>query len=265
MYLTDQQLAYFHTFGFLALPGLFAGDIETVTEWFEDLWARHGGGHGGKAHDGMARSVLAPFIDQDEHLSTLVDDPRIIGIASSLLGEDFNYMGSDGNYYVGDTRWHSDGWRPNGVPHIKIAFYLDPVTAQSGCLRVIPGSCYTQDAYASQLQAVLGKSEEIVGIAGRDVPAFALETRPGDIVLFDWNCKHAAFGGGNRRRMFTINLSQRYPASRIPELRDMVAGAARFWRDRAYGDAMVRTAGPGRMRHLRAAPGERGPPARTRA
>ena len=35
--------------------------------------------------------------------STLLDDPRIHDIAASILGDDFNYMGSDGNFYVGDT------------------------------------------------------------------------------------------------------------------------------------------------------------------
>jgi hypothetical protein len=50
--------------------------------------------------------------------------------------------------------------------------------------------------------------------------------------------------------MFTINLCQRYPEERIQELRDYVSGAARFWIDRVYGPAMVRTAGQQRQRHL---------------
>ena len=50
--------------------------------------------------------------------------------------------------------------------------------------------------------------------------------------------------------MFTINLCQRYPADLLPELRETIAGAARFWIERAYGETMVRTAGPARMRHL---------------
>ncbi len=194
---------------------------------------------------------LVPFIDQHERLCALLDDPRIAGIASALLGEDFNYMGSDGNYYVGDTRWHSDGWRTNGMLHIKMAFYLDPVDANSGCLRVIPGSCYTDDAFSKALQgAKLRESDETLGVPGRDIPAYPLETQPGDLILFNHNTKHASFGGGNRRRMFTINLSQRYPVELLPELRDTIGGASRFWLDRAFGETMVRTAGPARMVHL---------------
>ncbi len=250
MHLSDQQLAYFKTFGFLAFPGLFAPDIAAITQAFEDVWQRHGGGHGGTTHEGKARSALVPFIDQDEQLCALLDDPRILGIASSLLGDDFNYMGSDGNFYVGDTRWHSDGWRTNGMLHIKMAFYLDPVGADSGCLRVIPGSCYTDDQYARTLQATIGQSQDTWGISGKEVPAVALETQPGDLILFNHNTKHAAFGGGTRRRMFTINLCQHYPAELLPELRDTIGGVSRFWVERAYGETMIRTAGPERMRHL---------------
>src|SRR5262249_855375 len=162
-------------------------------------------------------------IDQSERLASLIDDPRILGIAVSLLGEDFNYMGSDGNYYAGDTGWHSDG-RHKDTRHIKIAFYLDSLTRTTGCLRVIPGSHLIQDEYAQRLQKQVGRSQENWDLSGRDVPAVALETQPGDLVCFNHNTKHAAFGGGGRRRMFTINLCQRYPEERVQELRDYISG-----------------------------------------
>ncbi len=250
MYLSEQQRNFFQTFGFLGFPGLLADYIDTITQAFEDIWQTHGGGHSGRAHDGTARSALVQFVDQDERLCALLDDPRISGIAAGLLGDDFNYMGSDGNFYVGDTRWHSDGWRTNGVRHIKMAFYLDPVGANSGCLRVIPGSCHTEDHFAQLLQAQTGKSQDLWGIDGSAVPAIPLETQPGDLILFDHNTKHAAFGGGNRRRMFTMNLCQHYPDELLPELRSTIGGSARFWIERVYGEKMISTAGPERMRHL---------------
>ena len=42
-----------------------------------------------------------------------------------------------------------------------------------------------------------------------DVPAMALETNPGDVVIFNQGTKHSAWGGGKRRRMFTINCTLR--------------------------------------------------------
>ena len=247
--LTKEQLAFFNTFGFLSFPGLLDDRIERIIAEFEILWAKQGGGHFGQPHDGKRRSCIAPCIDQSVYLSTMLDDPRLEGIAASILGEDFNYMGSDGNLYAGDTGWHSDGWHRDLV-HIKMAFYLDPVGRDSGCLRVIPGSHKIGDKFADDLQRDIYQVEKNWALHGRDVPAVALETKPGDVVLFNHNTKHAAFGGSARRRMFTMNCCQRFPASKLPELRDYLAGGARFWVEKAYADPMRNTAGPRRMGHL---------------
>ncbi len=47
-----------------------------------------------------------------------------------------------------------------------------------------------------------------------------------------------------------MNCCRRYPEDRLQELRDILAGEARFWLERAYGEPMIRTAGPERMTHL---------------
>ena len=247
--LSEQQHNFFETFGYLGFPGLMADRAAEIDRAFEGVWGERGGGHNGQPHAGTARSCIVPFIDQSAVLSSLLDDPRIHGIATALLGEDFNYMGSDGNYYVGDTRWHSDGWHP-AIRHIKIAFYLDPLTAQTGALRVIPGSHRLGEGFADHLQGTIRQSDALWGIDGPAVPAIALETKPGDVLCFNHNTKHAAFGGGQARRMFTINLCQRYPEENLPQLRDYISGAARFWIERVYGPQMVGTATPQRMRHL---------------
>lgn len=247
--LTDQQIAFFNTFGYIAFSGLLANSIEEITAEFEAVWQDRGGGHNGKAHDGKARSCIVPFIDQRARLSALIDDPSILAIATALLGDDFNYMGSDGNYYVGDTQWHSDGWHSD-IRHIKIALYLDRLTRDTGCLRVIPGSHVVGDQFTEKLQAGIRKSQDMWGVGGQDVPAIALEVTPGDVLVFNHNIKHAAFGGNDHRRMFTINLCQRYPENKLEDLRKYIAGAARFWIDEAYGPAMISTATPQRMTHL---------------
>ena len=72
-----------------------------------------------------------------------------------MLGPGYTFEASDSNLYVGDTGWHGDyGWYPSMLqeggpdpkfvksryhPGLKLAFYLDPVTRDTGCLRVIPG------------------------------------------------------------------------------------------------------------------------------
>jgi len=98
MELTQQQLDFFDTFGFLKFSGLVADRIDEITEEFVALFIERGGGHNGQPHDGSKRSCIAAFIDQTERLSALIDAPTILGAAKSLLGDDFNYKGSDGNY-----------------------------------------------------------------------------------------------------------------------------------------------------------------------
>ena len=77
------------------------------------------------------------MLDHSERLCTLLDDARVLGIAGAILGDDFNYAGGDGDFWVGDTPWHPDGNYPD-LFAIKFAFYLDPLTRDTGCLRVLP-------------------------------------------------------------------------------------------------------------------------------
>ena len=123
MTLSDQQVTFFETFGYLAFPGLFAEEVEAITAEFERIWADHGGGHNRQTHDHQRRSALVPFIDQNEYLSALLDDPRVDGVASALLGDDYNYEASDGNFYVGDT-----DCTPTGSPAGNTASSSSPST-----------------------------------------------------------------------------------------------------------------------------------------
>ena len=82
------------------------------------------------------------------------------------------------------------------------------------------------------------------------MPAIALASNPGDVVVFNQNTKHSAWGGNDRRRMFTINCTAHYADDEIPLLRNEVSALARFWIDSVYGEAMLRTATPDRMVHL---------------
>ena len=242
-HLDQNQLDFFDTFGYLAFPGLFNDCIDKIIEEFEDIWVKSG-----RTHDGINRSALIQFPDQSEYLSSLLDDHRIHDIASSLCGEDFNYFTGSGNYYVGDTSWHSDGYNQRPVKSIKLAFYLDPVTKNSGALRVIPGSHRNIDSFGDLLESHL--TSDIFGMTGDQIPAVALESNPGDVLVFNHRIKHSSWGGSDARRMFTMNFSERYPDHLIGNLKDFLSGEARFFIDRMHGPEMIKTATPERMHHL---------------
>ncbi len=265
--MTEQQARFFDVFGFLSFPGLFAAEAEAITQASEAVWAEHGGGHNQRPHDEEQNSALLPFIDQHPYLCALLDDERVEGIGAGLLGDDFNYMSSDGNYFVGDTVWHSDGYnRAPGYRSIKLAFYLDAVGRHSGCLRVVPGSHRIGEAYAESVHETIPTSgsnntQEKWGIPGTDVPSVDLEVQPGDLVVFNHRIKHASFGGGTRRRMFTVNLQQRFRDEDEHLLRECIGNLAGFWYERVYSPLMVETADPDRHAPSGTAAGPCRPPA----
>ena len=236
MYLTQEQHNFFDAFGYLAFAGLFAAEeIAWIAAEFEQVLDTFGAGD---QHDGSRRTMIVPTIDHSERLCTLLDDARILGIAGDLLGDDFNYASGEGNYYSGDTGWHPDGNYPE-LFAIKVAFYLDPVDQDSGCLRVIAGShrnpfhdklwslhldipdrARALDHVAPRLLEMwerdTGGSDggerlltdprvNHLGLAPENVPSVALESQPGDAVFFSHQLWHAAFGGRAGRRMFTLN------------------------------------------------------------
>ena len=243
MQLTEQQKQFFDTFGYLIFPGLLKDQIETITSEFRAVFDDKG-----IAHDATRRTCMVPFIDQREKLCALLDNPGILGIAKGLLGDDFNYIGSDGNYYTGDTSWHSDGYHTVGK-FMKIALYLDSVTRETGALRIIPGSHKLEHRDWQALKAANAK--ELWGIEQSEVPSVALESNPGDVVAFNHNLMHAAFGGSTQRRMFTINLSARAQTpEELEDLKGFISGMSRFWVDSSFSDLMVQSADAERMRHL---------------
>ena len=137
MKLTEQQVAFFKTFGYLVVRELLTPtEVETVTQAFD--WSIQNWG-GGDKHNGSIRTMLGGPIEHTPELCALMDHPGVLGLIGGVTGEDFNYCSGDGNYYTGDTGWHPDGnW--GQLWATKAAFYLDEVKRDSGCLRVIPGS-----------------------------------------------------------------------------------------------------------------------------
>jgi hypothetical protein len=253
MRLTEPQLRHFKTFGYLAFPQLFSPDeIVWITEEFETAIQTVGGGN---RHDGSARTMFLGPIERTEKLCTLLDDPRILGLLGDLLGDDFDYCGGDGNYYTGDTGWHPDGnW--GQLFAVKVAFYLDPLTRDTGCLRVLPGS-QDPDHFVRKQGINLNQSRELFDVEPRDFPGnVALETNPGDVVVFNHDTYHSSWGGGAWRRMFTMNctrhgrtdedlaLGRRYVSVHSPGGYNVATGAG------MYFPTMLQTADDRRMLHL---------------
>ena len=79
-------------------------------------------------------------------------------------------------------------------------------------------------------------------MTGDQIPAVALESNPGDVLVFNHRIKHSSWCGSDRRRMFTMNFSERYPDHLTDHLKEVLGDEARFFIDRIHGPAMVKTA-----------------------
>ena len=257
--LSIQQKSHFDAFGFIAVRQLFSPDeVDVITREFDAAMLED---RGGKPFDGQKRQELSDWFCGRPSVEYLTTDERIHGPIKQLLGPESSMNdGNDGNFYVGDTGWHPDlGWDPSipqgkndpewiagrrgknhYVPSIKVAFYLDPVSKESGCLRVIPGAHSNPfhdrlwslhkniPANAANLENVGPKLLEMwerdtgsleggnqllsdpgvnhFGVDPREVPSYPIESEPGDAVFFSHQMWHSSFGGKVGRRMFTLNF-----------------------------------------------------------
>ena len=131
----------------------------------------------------------------DEHspfIQSLLEDQRFFGAAQQLLGKDAIGFDSNCNFYSGDrSPWHPDVG--SDLVGMKFTLYLTEVAAESGALRCIPGSHARDFSDAihtvplADRNAWEGEGEE-GGLAVDEVPAFVLDSKPGDAVLFDFRC-----------------------------------------------------------------------------
>jgi Phytanoyl-CoA dioxygenase (PhyH) len=213
--LSPQQIHFFETFGFLKIPGLFAPDIDDIIGGFEDLFGNRDQPvwETKEALHGDERRVIIPgFIEQSPRLAPLQHDPRVVGIVQSLVGREYVWASSDGNLFYCESYWHPDDYAaPLHHYHVKLSFYLDDLTGNSGAIRIIPGSHFHQQTYAKTLRKAFSDPanvSEIFGIDGGKIPSVTIESTPGDLIIWSFRTIHGSYNGGERRRLFSMNFGE---------------------------------------------------------
>lgn len=210
---SPQQKAYFDTFGFVRLEGLFKDDIGTIVEGFEEVFADEGHQRVEtfeELHLEQRRVIIPQIIEKSDKLAWLLTDDRTISVVSTLLDPVYEYAESDGNLFYCESSWHPDTY---GAPltrrHLKLSFYLDPLSRATGAIRMIPGTNHFRAPFAKILRADLEDPRliaDIYGVEPRDIPSWSVDSKPGDLVAWDFRTIHASFSGGERRRLFSINF-----------------------------------------------------------
>ena len=165
---------------------------------------------------GMAGHYLPMLTAAAPLTSTLVEDDRFHGVARDLL--DGEVLPSPAEVqavlYFGESPWHNDSGR--ALRETKLVAYLDPLTAGTGALRVLPMS-HTGD----QRRLVHWIQHPRVPI--EDVPCFVCETEPGDVIAFDAHLYHASLGGRDRLQWSAVYVREPETDDARAELDDLAA------------------------------------------
>ena len=196
MPLTQQQLSHFQTFGFLIFRQLLSP--EEVAQFSREFNTALDAWIDGGRHDRKERHYASLMEETSPFIASLADDPRFVDVSEQLLGKDLLCIAVDGNYMVGDTQWHPDTGSLDYAA-VKFCIYSDPLDASNGALRVIPGS--HQEPFHSQISQ---GPQSAFGVRPDEVPAYAFESQPGDVIVFNAGLWHSAFGGGNHRRQGVV-------------------------------------------------------------
>jgi len=208
MKLTDSQIRNFRTFGFLKLPGLLSADEIDKCRQELDLsmppptYNGSNGSNGSPNGQGRDRSVKGGGLNDFAMLSdaptpftaSLLDDDRFADVAQQLLGRPVLGVSTNGRIWRGDTQWHPD-MAELGFTGMRFAIYLDPLTADNGALRFVPGS-HVDPLFSQMSRDVPGT----FGVEGADLPAYVCECETGDVIVFHLAIWHAAFNGSARRQ-----------------------------------------------------------------
>ena len=204
--LTPEQISHFEAFGFLLLPQLFSPDeVSLLRQEAIGLLDHQREGH---PFDGVKSQTIMPFFERRPSIRGLLEDDRIYGTVEDLLGPGFILALTEAHLSVGDTQWHGDHRTRGVLPNVKMGIYLDSVARDTGCLRVIPGSHRSPlfealDALKPQYD---DPSATPLGVLGPDTPSVALESEPGDLVVFLEEVYHSAFGGRTGRPRIALNF-----------------------------------------------------------
>jgi hypothetical protein len=196
--LTHHQIIHFRTFGYVVLRGLLTpAETDTlraeVTTQLTDAFGVLGTEPG--PDDGISGDYLPLAVNRAPlSLSLIADDPRTFLASAELLGSPSVPSIGTATCFTGDSSWHTR----QGPDVGGVAFWadLEPRTAETGAIRVIPGSHLPDfERLLWQYGAVEPAAS---GFEEWDWPHVVIDTEPGDVVALDLHARTCTRGGTPR-------------------------------------------------------------------
>lgn len=153
--LSEEQIRFFHAEGYLSLPPIATeAEVAALREVYQQMFARRAGWENGDYLDFAGTDDTAPRLPQilmpsryEPALMTSRVHAQCLAMAHQLLGPEaeFNFDHAMTKPAQGGvpTPWHQDkAFYTRRTTHRTVTFWipLQPVAADSGCLRFIPRS-----------------------------------------------------------------------------------------------------------------------------
>jgi ectoine hydroxylase-related dioxygenase (phytanoyl-CoA dioxygenase family) len=187
--------ARFELFGFEVFRGLLSDFTEDIfREVEEDFSVR--------ARGSAERRFVEDYMGASPALARAVSKSGIAELAADLLDAPALYLFGDASEYHADTSWHVET-SAESARLIKFVFYDRPTSARNGALRILPGSHRSQANYRTE------------GFRDEEIPGWAIETAPGDVIAFDARVQHAVLGETRRQVAVTFAAEPTAPAARM--------------------------------------------------
>jgi len=197
---SHQQILHFRAFGFVVLRGFLdareAAQLRVeVTTSIREAFGGLGTDDDPEGTGGIRGDYLPLSVDRAPLSQSLIaDDHRLFQGSTELVGCPTVPTVPIATCFTSNAGWHSDDGR--GVGGVKFLAYLEPRTAETGALRVMPGTHLPE--YQGRINEYWSQDPAAQGFAGWPVPAMALETEPGDVIAFNVHLFHSSVGGHNR-------------------------------------------------------------------
>lgn len=205
---TDRS--HFQTFGFTVLRSVIDAD-RLRDELDLALRESRASAIGVETGSGTTRVEYVPMMCERTPFSLSLLD-RFETYATQLIEAPVLPIRAKGMRYIGSTPWHTDSSR-DAVISVGFAAYLEPLDADHGALRVLPGSHRAPMNEDTNLYLANHGVESAVDA----LPGYAVCTEPGDVIVFDEHLYHASSGGTSRRQW-------RVDYVRVPQTEDERAG-----------------------------------------
>ena len=208
MKLTDQQVAHFHTEGYLFLPELFTPDeVAALRTEADDIYAERRP-EVWREKSGAPRTAFAAHT-YNEAFRLLGAHPRMIDPVQQILGERVymhQFKINAKSAFTGDVwQWHQDygTWkRDDGMPQpraMNIAIFLDEVMPINGPLMLVPKSHHAGDLKAAHdlkttSYPLWTLDEETVTRLVKEGGIVAPTGKAGGMLMFHGNLVHGSAG-----------------------------------------------------------------------